>query len=163
MDTVIAAIIAAVVTIIGAVISFFTNRWSVRTELRKVELELNRKLTEKLYDKRLETYPLAFEITDSLLGEHLFSSMVTRKYLTDIHDQLMEWHRKKGIVLSDESITRFQQLRKALTKVTKSDEPLSEELLRPIWNAKNEFRTSMRKDLHLLYNEELEKDNRKKK
>jgi hypothetical protein len=162
METIIAAIIAAIVTIIGAVISFYTNRWSVRSELRKVELELNRKLTEKLYDKRLDTYPIAFEITDGLLGEHLFSSATTKEYLQNIYDQLMEWHRTKGIVLSDESITRFQQLRKALAKIIKADEALSEDALRPLWFAKNEFRASMRKDLHLLYNEEQEDDDQKK-
>src|ERR1051325_2911205 len=102
MDTIIAATIAAVVTIIGAIISFIANRWSVRTELRKVELELDRKLTEKLYDKRLEIYPSAFEITDGLLGEYLFAPATTKEYLKNIQDRLMEWHRKNGLVLSDD-------------------------------------------------------------
>ncbi len=57
MDTIIAAAIAAFVAIIGAIISFIANRWSVRIELHKLEIELDRRLTERLYDKRLETYP----------------------------------------------------------------------------------------------------------
>ena len=153
METIIAATIAAIVAIIGAIISYFTNRKSVRTELQKVEIELNRKLTEKLYDKRLEMYPPAFEITDGLLGEYLFSSKISRDYLQTIYEQLMDWH-KKVIVLSDESLTAFQLLRTSLLTVIKSDEALSEENLRPIWLAKNGFRTALRKDLRLLYNEE---------
>jgi hypothetical protein len=162
METIIAATIAAIVTIIGATISFFTNRRSVRTELQKVEIELNRKLTEKLYDKRLEMYPPAFEITDALLGEYLFSPKVSRDYLQSIYEQLMNWH-KRVIVLSDESLTAFQQLRVSLRTVIKSDETLSEENLHPIWLAKNDFRIALRRDLRLLYNEEQDKQSIQKK
>ncbi|MBN2287382.1 MAG: hypothetical protein JXI43_13105 [Tissierellales bacterium] len=110
-----------------------------------------------MYDKRLETYPFAFEITDGLIGEYLFKPTVTREYLEDIRQRLMEWHRKKGIVLSDETIAAYAKLRRALGAVTRTDAPISKETLLPIWDAKNDFRTSMRKDLNLLYIEERNK------
>ena len=157
METLLAAITSAIVALVGAVISFVANRRTVRTELRKVEIELKRRLTEKLYDKRLDAYPPAFEITDGLRGEHLFASSITRQYLEDIRKRLLEWNKKHGLVLSDESIATYVALRRAIAKVTKTQEVLSEEILRPIWVAKNDFRSSMRRDLNLLYVEEREK------
>jgi hypothetical protein len=157
MDTITTAFISALVAIIGAIISFMTNRRAVRAELRKVEIELTRRLTEKLYDRRLDAYPLAFEITDNLRGEHLFTLEVTREYLEDTRQRLLDWHKKNGILLSDETIETYKKLRRAIAKVTQTDVSLSDETLRPIWQAKNDFRTSMRKDLNLLYVEEKNK------
>jgi len=130
----------------------------VRVEIRKVEIELKRRLTEKLYDKRLDTYPPAFEITDGLRGEHLFAPSITHQHLEDIRYRLLEWHKKNGIVFSDESIETYAALRRAIAKVTKNNEALTEENLKPVWAAKNNFRASMRRDLNLLYVEEREKN-----
>ena len=49
MDTsLIAALIAAIVTLIGSTVSFIANRRAVRIEVLKLEIELARRLTEKL-------------------------------------------------------------------------------------------------------------------
>ncbi|MDY6966024.1 MAG: hypothetical protein SVM80_08680 [Halobacteriota archaeon] len=69
---ILSAIIAALVSLSVAIISYFANRRKLRSDREALEIQLKRNFTEKLYDKRLEIYPLAFEITDSLRGEHLF-------------------------------------------------------------------------------------------
>ena len=152
-----AALIAAIVAIIGAVISFIANRWATRAEILKVEIELARRLTEKLYDTRLDIYPIAFEITDGLRGKHVFNPDTKHEYLEDIWQCLLEWHKRNGLFLSDETIKSYIALRRGLEDIIESKKELTETNLQPIWKAKNNFRTSMRKDLNLLYVEEQPK------
>jgi hypothetical protein len=155
----IAALIAAAVALTGSVISFFANRRAVRTEILKLEIELARRLTEKLYDKRLDVYPIAFEITDDLRGKYLFRSNTSnsREALKEIKNRLVEWHRKNGLILSEETIEAYKHLRWNLENVVESSDELTEEKLKPVWEGKISFRRAMRKDLNLLYAEEIQK------
>ena len=155
----IAALIAAAVTLTGSIISFVANRRAVRTEILKLEIELARRLTEKLYDKRLDVYPVAFEITDDLRGKYLFRSNVSksRESLEEIKINLVEWHKKNGLILSEETIEAYKHLRWNLENVIESTDNLTEERLKPIWEGKMAFRRAMRKDLNLLYVEETKK------
>ena len=45
-----------------------------------------------------------------------------------------------------------------LENITESKDELTEEKLRPIWEGKISFRRAMRKDLNLLYAEEMQKE-----
>ena len=150
----VSAIIAAVVALIGAILSFMANRRALRADLEKVEMELARKFTEKLYDQRLATYPIAFEITDDLRGKKLFRAEITREYLQQALERLIDWHRKNGLILSQDTVVGYKQLRNALETVIVREGALTEELLVPIQKGKVYFRACMRKDLNLLYSEE---------
>lgn len=154
MDTVLAAVISAVVALIGAIISYFANQRAIRVEMKRVEIELKRRLTEKLYDKRLEAYPCAFEITENLRGEYLFSGDISEDYLSETRQRLIEWNRVNGIFLSDETIKSYMALRSSLSMPKK--DASTEEYIKSIWLSKNAFRSALRKDLNLLYLEERE-------
>lgn len=156
MDTtIVSALIAALVALIGSTISFIANRRVLRTEIKKVEMELARRFTEKLYEKRLAAYPLAFEITDDLREKKLRRESTTQQYLEQILQSLLEWHRKNGLILSPETILAYKNMRDAIDLViTSSAIPLSQESLLTIRDSKVKFRTCMRKDLNLLYAEE---------
>jgi len=155
VDTVVfSALISAIVSLIVALISFYTNRRSMRQERELLELQLQRKFTEKLYDKRLDAYPLAFEITDLLSGEHIFSLQMNIQELLTIRERLLEWRRKHGFIMSDEAISAFYELRDSLS--LNPDETLSNKKRKSIFRAKNKFRRALRNDVNLLYFEERE-------
>jgi hypothetical protein len=165
MDTsLIAALIAATVALVGSIISFTANRRALRTQITKLEIELARRLTEKLYDRRLEVYPIAFEITDALRGKYLFRSKVSnsRKALREVQTQLLDWHKKNGLILSGGAIHAYINLRGLLENIIESECDLTEETLNPIWEAKVAFRRAMRKDLNLLYVEEQQDEEQSK-
>ena len=160
MDIIVSSLIAAVVALIGAIISFVTNRRAVQAELKAVEIELTRKLTEKLYDKRLEVYPLAWEITGDLLREDLSEPVISKEYLEEKRQHLIAWHRKNGLLISEEAVGAYYELRNALTEATQTDSELFEKSLKLVWQSKNYFRSKLRKDLHLLYIEENAANNK---
>jgi hypothetical protein len=148
------AIIAGLVSLVIAAASYIANKRALRADREKHERDLQRRLTEKLLDLRMESYPYAFEITDKLLGEHLFHGKITAITLLSVHDELSEWNSSKaGFLLSNASIEAYYQLRDAL-KIAKTTRSLSKDQIRTIWRGKNQFRRCLRSDVRLLYSEE---------
>jgi hypothetical protein len=157
-----AAIIAATVSLIVATISFVTNRRSIKSEREKLEREMQRRLTEKLYDMRLEAYPKAFEITELLRGDLIFDKAMTQKEFLDIRNKLFEWQRTKAaFVMSENALKAFRNLQNKLNNKPQSGASFKESEVEEIWEAKNYFRRSLRRDINLIYSEEAIKDNRR--
>jgi len=149
------AIIAATVSLIVAIISFITNRRSIQSEREKLEREMQRRLTEKLYDLRLESYPKAFEITDLLRGDLIFNKGMTRKDFLDIRDKLFDWQRTKAaFIMSESALRAFRNLLDKLNMKPESGTTFKESETKEIWRAKNQFRGSLRGDINLIYSEE---------
>ncbi len=71
MEQLVTGVIAAVVSLIVALITVFINRNTLRIEREKFERELQRNMTSKLYDLRIESYPKAIEVTEGLRRSHL--------------------------------------------------------------------------------------------
>jgi hypothetical protein len=66
---VVSALIAAGVSLIVSLGIFWSTRYKAASEKERQERELERKLTERLYEKRIEAYPKAFGITQGLRGD----------------------------------------------------------------------------------------------
>ena len=60
-DKMIAAIIAGFVSLVIAVLSMITNHRQNKYAQARLSKEFQNKFTEKLYEKRLELYPIAFK------------------------------------------------------------------------------------------------------
>ncbi len=160
-EAVLAAVIAAAVSGVAAVLSYVATQRKLAAERRNLNSAQRRRLTEKLYDLRLDCYPSAFEITDRLRGEYLFSDGleadggISRQEVTEVRSRLLKWHATKaGFVLSNSSLRAYYQLRDELAD--SSREPHSRNKVRRIWRAKNQFRGALKADLGLLYEEERE-------
>ena len=63
---ILSAAIAAIVSLFNALISALANRRAIQAERERLERQLQRDMTTKLYDVRLEAYPKAIEITEGL-------------------------------------------------------------------------------------------------
>lgn len=156
--TLLAALISALVSLVVAIVSYLTNRRALIRETERVRFEAQRRLTEKLYDKRMNSYPAAFELTDDLRGEVLFSDTITVANLRKIRSNLLEWNRNNGFVMSDQTIESFYLLRRLLHVDEKDNNSLSPELKEKLFEAKNKFRRHLRNDVNLLYVEERQMD-----
>lgn len=151
---VLSALIAAAVSFTGALISFYANRHDAAVERQRQERELQRRLTERLLDARLQCYPAAFEISDALVGSRVFSDSLTKEDLAHCLDRLAEWNRTRAaLLLSNRSLDAFYDLRGALEGALRS-EAMDEAVRKRVYEAKNHFRRSLRADVHLLYGEE---------
>lgn len=156
---ILSASIAAAVSLLVALISFVANRNALQAEYRKLERELQREMTAKLYDARLEVYPEAIAITDGLRRSQLAAQddAVFEDYFRAILFKLDQWHSKKAfLLLSRNAVYTFYHLRKLLREPPELEGRYSPEQLDRIRRAKGEFRLALRSDIQILYREEME-------
>ena len=152
---ILSALIASFVSIAIASISFMANRYSTRFQQKKLEINLQRRLTEKLYDKRMEKYPKGFDITDMLRNDLLWGKRPSEKYMLEVRKKIINWFKSgSGFYLSKNALKAYYSLRDILNKKPKNGNQYNKDEISKIWNAKNKFRSVLRKDVNLLYAEE---------
>lgn len=129
---------------------FFKNQ---RFQQKQFDKNLNRSLTTKLYDLRLEHYPKAYEITDFIYKKKGGNYNVDE--LKKTLEELIDW--KKGLInliISVESRDSYYILRDILMKNPAHQESYSDEQIEKIFNANKSFRKQLRRDLGFMYREE---------
>lgn len=156
-EKIITALIAAAVSLVVSLLTYIATRRKIESEKERQERELQRRLTEKLYDLRLDSYPKAFEITDKLRGDIIKGGEVKKEYISKVLDELHEWHRTKaGFLLTELSLKAFYNLRSSLSVEPSNDDLYSKKQRHEMWKCKNRFRGILKSDLNLLYQEESE-------
>lgn len=154
---ILSAVIAASISLIVAFISFFANKNELKAEREKLERELQRSMTAKLYEARIEVYPEAIAITDGLRKSRMGSQGdgLSQQYFNDILTRLDVWHSEKAfLLLSWNAVQTLYRLRKVLREKPEMGGAYSQDQLMRIWNAKGAFRSALRSDIQLLYEEE---------
>ena len=153
------AAIAATVSLIVAIISFVANRNALKSARESFERELQREMTNKLYEARLEVYPDAIAITDGLRKSRMArqGESPSREYFEAILSKIDDWHGQKSfLLLSRPAVQALYNLRDILREPPDSNGQYSPEQLHRIWRAKGKFRSALRSDIQLLYEEEVE-------
>lgn len=147
------AIIAGGVSLVAAVLTFAVGRRTIATERHRFAHEMQRRLTERLIDRRLLCYTAAFEITDDLRSDVLLrSGQPTPEHLQAVRERLLGWLRSEAaLVMSAQSVAAAYKLRDALAE---SEASVSPPMLEYVWGLKHGLRASLRADLGLLYAEE---------
>jgi len=152
---IISAIIAALVSVAAGFLTYIATKRSLEHQREMQEREMRRRFTERLYELRLEAYPRAFEITDKLRGGYLFGPDLKEEQLAQLLEELHEWHRSKAaFVLSTDAIRAWYGMRGCLGLKPEQDGHYTEDQRKKIWDAKNNFRKTLRDDVDLLYEEE---------
>ena len=109
------SIIAALTSLIISIITLFQFFRSQKLQQKQFDKNLSRGLTSKLYDLRIDCYPKAFEITDSI--HKLKGGNYDPKIIQTALAELIDW--KKGIVslvISVEALESFIALRDVLMR-----------------------------------------------
>jgi hypothetical protein len=151
------AVISATVSLTVTLITVLVTRSSIRAEREKLERELQRSMTAKLYDLRLEVYPQAITITEALRRSHMAAQgeNLGEAYFGDVLARLDDWHATKaGFIMSHRSLEQLYALRRILHEKPETDGRYTQEHIERIAVAKGDFRISLRKDIQLLYEEE---------
>ena len=147
------AFITAIVSIllsILALVRFYITESRLKTEFKKNQ---QRQVTQKLIDLRLEYYPKAFEITDGIVKRK--GNKLNVKELKIVKSDINKW--RTGItrlIISNKSYGILLDLHDALTKQPAHGEDYSDEQVHKIWQYRNDFRRSLRKDIGLLHEED---------
>ena len=147
------SIIAALTSLIISIITLFQFFRSQKLQQKQFDKNLSRGLTSKLYDLRIDCYPKAFEITDSI--HKLKGGNYDPKI---IQTALIDW--KKGIVslvISVEALESFIALRDVLMRNPEKKDTYSSTQIENISHRTKEFRKQLRRDIGFLFREEKER------
>lgn len=160
-STVVAAVIAAAVSIavaIGSVAAaFLTTRATLRRDHERQRAELQRTMTERLYDRRVITYPGLFAATDAFRNSRLNAAPDMQRHLTDAIARVDQWHATEGgLILSTRAYEQLLELRRAVRRylAAPAGSDQLDQLKHDIWESKSKLRGAMRADLGLLFDED---------
>lgn len=150
------SIIAALISLIISIITLFQFFRSQKLQQKQFDKNLSRGLTSKLYDLRIDCYPKAFEITDSI--HKLKGGNYDPKIIQTALAELIDW--KKGIVslvISVEALESFIALRDVLMRNPEKKDTYSSTQIENISHRTKEFRKQLRRDIGFLFREEKER------
>lgn len=146
---VMSALIAGVVSILVSLVSYFSVLRQIKNNRIAIERQLERQLTEKLYNLRIAKYPEAFTITAKLGKDD------SAQTLRNIQTSLSEWKSGEvGLILSQKAKKAYYELNETIKKKPEKDGKFSSDQLQKIWKLRNRFRGELRRDLGLLFDEE---------
>lgn len=156
-----AALVAALVSLAVAAatvtVSVVTTRATLRRERERHQAELRRKMTDRLYDRRVAVYPELFGATSAFRRSRLAGATDLPEHLRVAIAAIDEAHAGElGLLLSAQAHRCLLDLRRAVNAATNtapSDTELNE-ARHQIWLRKNELRAALRADLGLLFDEE---------
>lgn len=129
---------------------FLRNQRFLKSQFDK---NLERALTTKLLDLRLEYYPKAFEITDNIYKEK--GGNYHPDKLKTALSELIDW--RKGVVnliISSDALKSFYTLRDCLMRSPALSGSYSIEQIEKIGFANKDFRKQLKRDLGFLFREE---------
>ena len=150
------ALIASAISMLAILISSAINSREIKQQDKDTQKQLNRAMTQKLYDLRIKLYPKAFEITEALKQYKPPKFANTKEETDHILKLLMEWKTGEvSLALSSTSLYFFGRLRKNLRRTPAgTDGFFSREQAQSIHRAKVVFRRSLRRDVGFLFDEE---------
>lgn len=154
-----ALVSGGVATIVSIVVGGLTYEATVRgqrAERIRLERELQRTMTAKLYDRRMAAYPKAWTITEALRRSRMADDGVRSdpQYFHDVLSQLDDWAATDGaMILSSESVQALYELRQLL-RLPMPSGGHDDDHLNELRRSKGQLRRELRRDVELLFTEE---------
>jgi hypothetical protein len=150
------AAIAAAVALAGATLSYVGAQRALRTGLEQWERDQRRRMTERLYERRLAAYPKALSLTEPLRGGNLRDFRGdTAQLQRQILSELETWRSTDaGFLLSGTSLDSLYALREALSTDPEGKDRFTDADIERLFDAKNVFRRALHSDIRLLFSED---------
>ena len=147
-----AALIAGAVSIIGTLIGIFLSLYREKLARDKFIQEQRRELAVKLYDRRLDVYPKAFDITEDL--GHLKGK--SHSQIVEINkvaaDELRKWQRTDAaLIMSAASVDTYYELLSQLGKQPARADGFEHKQHEKLRDVVTDFRSSLRRDIRMLH------------
>lgn len=149
------ALIAGGISLIVSLLGFISSWIVLRAQYKELERKIQNQFTDKLYTLRLEHYPQAFILTEQIQRRPKPQQIVERVELQSIAESLYTW--KTGtvsLIISKHSLENFFALRDTLSMGYGENDRFTSEQVEKIMKTRDEFRSSLRQDIGLLYQED---------
>ena len=118
----VASLIALFGVIASVLVSFFVGQRQMKTQIDSLRIQVEQTYTSKLYEKRLEVYPLLFEIMSSFSKKIRDRGDITKKTLDDFVSQFNEWDSKHSIYTSELTLRQLIRMLRLIKSYKKSSE-----------------------------------------
>jgi hypothetical protein len=131
-------------------------RASVTAGLQQWERDQTRRMTERLYERRIAAYPDAMRLPEPL-RLHCLQDFEgdTAALLDDTLRELDEWHcTAAAFIISARTLDTIYGLRAALRIAPSGPDQFTDEEIARLFEAKNAFRKSLHDDIELLFHED---------
>lgn len=147
-----AAIISAIIAISVAIVSLIIAYKREKAIVERFEKEQSRDLALRIYDRRMDTYPEAFAITERLDRSKGLTLDDRLKMFKEARVKLAEWHGKgPALQMSAKSIKTYYLLVHSIGKQPTKSDHYSEIQLEKIRKCRSAFRLSLREDVGILH------------
>jgi hypothetical protein len=146
------ALIAGFISLVVSSIGILSSWLLTRSQSQQLEKHIRSDLTEKLVALRIESYPGAFAITEKIERRKEPQRILGRQELKVINGELRAW--KTGIVslvLSFDSLDAYYKLLGALGMEYGEKDGYTREQAEKIISARDQFRSSLRRDVGFLH------------
>jgi hypothetical protein len=107
--------------IVSLLISYLVSNRQAKIQIESLRYQLAQSYTEKLYLKRLEVYPVLYEIISSF-AKRIRHEAISQKELRAFAEKINEWDSKHALLTSAFTVQQLITLRKALRSLEVSGE-----------------------------------------
>ena len=147
-------IIATIISVFSGITTYLISRRKLRIDQKKLYQDFYSKYSEKIVDLRLQHYGEALEISDRIYQKKAPELINSQAELRAIARDLQSWRRGVvGLILSPKSLIAFRELTNHMTKNHGNGSNFTERQVEKIWNARINFRASLRLDIWNIINE----------
>ena len=126
-DNIVVALIAFSGVLMSGLVSFIVSSVQSNTSAANLRLEVEQRYNQKLYEKRLEAYPLLYRVTSNL-GKDLELLDLRYKLVAKSRERVDQWDTQYAVLVSPAVIALLLQLRNTLTDMAlarEQDAPVS--------------------------------------
>jgi hypothetical protein len=113
--------IALAGVIISVIVSVLISSRQAKIELDKLRTEIQRAYTDKLLDKRLNTYPVLYKLLSDF-AKIIEYGVLSKATIEKLRKNMLNWDSENGILLSGHSGTTYVKFRKVLSELVKMND-----------------------------------------
>ncbi|WP_207061967.1 hypothetical protein [Motiliproteus sp. SC1-56] len=151
-DKILAALIAAAVSIITALVSYLLTLRKLKDARESFDKEIDHRYIDKLYEKRIELYPKAFELAGKIRQKKGVGGINPTHEQTKIKESIVEWAEgEAGLFMSTDLVEAYYELIRCLAKQPGLGDEYSPHQVDNLWKARTKFRSCLRRDVGILH------------
>ena len=113
-DNIVVALIALSGVLMSGLVSFVVSSLQSNTTASNLRVEVEQRYNQKLFEKRLETYPLLYRATSDL-GKDLELPDLRYKVFLKSRERIDQWDSQNAVLVSPSVIALLLQLSNTLT------------------------------------------------
>lgn len=147
MEGLISGIIAFLGVLISVIVSFWTSNRNIRTELKKINIQIEQNFAQKLIEARLVVYPKIYKTVNSFIK--IIEIRTPKKEVVEkFYEEFVNHISESALLFGGETDNMSYDIRKAIYKVMQDENELNrDETWKSIRFLLQGFEIALKKDI----------------